>query len=179
METKRSLFSDLWRYLPLAGLANEYHPCTEGGVVPLPFIQAQKHLIKEGSLDAEPHPVLEPPKRSLLGYMQGYSSLPLRDRALICLRSAYLCKARHLMPALAIMAMDHGLCSSDIGLIANGRFAPGWRRWDQVLISTEDDIYKKQAVSEKLWQILTKKYTEEQILDLVLCTAAFHLCISH
>ena len=176
MDRLRTLFGDIWRYLPLARLANEYHPCTEGGVIPVPFIATQKALIESMSTGLDDNPVLDRPKRSFTSYMQGYSALPLRDRALVCLRSAHLCKARHLMPAIASMAMDHGLRSSDIQLICNGRFAPGWSRWDHTLICATDDIFKRQSISPKLWKTLIKKYSNNQIFDLVLCSASFHLC---
>ena len=178
MEQLRNLFGDIWRYLPLAGLANEYHPCTEGGVVPVPFIQAQKALMESIPTEFNDNPALLPPKRSFTSYMQGYSSLPLRDRALVCLRSAHLCNARHLMPAIASMAMDHGLRSSDVQLICNGRFAPGWSRWDHTLICAMDEIFKRHSISPKLWKTLSKKYSANQIFDLMLCTASFHLCTS-
>ena len=176
MERLRNLLGDLWRFLPLAGLANEYHPCTEGGVIPVPFIQAQKVLIEAMTRQNSNPPELAAPRRSFRAYMQGYSSLPLRDRALICLRSAHLAKARHLMPALVTMAMDHGLRSSDIQLICNGRFAPGWSRRDHLLICATDDVFRSQGVSPNLWKNLSKIYHGGQIFDLVLCTAAFQLC---
>ena len=176
MEPLRNLLGDLWRFLPLAGLANEYHPCTEGGVIPVPFIQAQKVLVEAMARENGDAPVLEPPRRSFRAYMQGYSSLPLRDRALVCLRSAHLSKARHLMPPLAIMALDHGLRSSDVQLICNGRFAPGWSRRDHLLICATDDVFRCQGVSQKLWKNLSGIYHQGQIFDLVLCTAAFQMC---
>ena len=184
MERLRNMLDDLWRFLPLAGLANEYHPCTEGGVIPVPFIQAQKVLIIQAqkvlieamARESGTMPALEEPRRSFRAYMQGYGSLPLKDRALICLRSAHLSKARHLMPQLAIMALDHGLSSSDIQLISNGRFAPGWSRREHLLICATDEVFRNQGVNEKLWKNLSKIYDQGQIFDLVLCTAAFQLC---
>lgn len=176
MEPLRNLLGDLWCFLPLAGLANEYHPCTKGGVIPVPFIQAQKVLIETPAYMGASLPVLEEPRRSLQTYMQGYSSLPVRDRALICLRSAHLSKARHLMPSLTAMAIDHGLRSSDVQLIRNGRFAPGWSRRDHLLICATDDIFRNHGVSQKLWKNLSNIYHQGQIFDLVLCTAAFQLC---
>ena len=176
MERLRNMLGDLWRFLPLAGLANEYHPCTEGGVIPVPFIQAQKVLIEAMTRESDNLPVLEEPRRSFRAYMQGYSSLPLRDRALICLRSAHLSKARHLMPSLASMALDHGLRSSDVQLICNGRFAPGWSRRDHLLICATDEIFRQQGVTPKLWKNLSKIYHGGQIFDLLLCTVAFQLC---
>ncbi len=173
----RTLFGDIWRYLPLAGLANEYHPCTEGGVIPVPFIQAQKTIIQSMSVKNRDKHALEPPKLSFAVYLRQHSSIPVRDRALVCLRSAHLCKTRHLMPQVAAMALDHGVLASDIQLISSGRLAPGWSRWDHTLICTVDDIFKHQAISAKLWRILIKKYTVSQILDLILCSASFHLCI--
>ena len=176
MEKLRALLGLIWRSLPMAGLANEYHPCTEGGVIPVPFIQAQKTLIDSLNQRHSYEPLLAVPRRSFRAYMQGYSSLPLHDRALVCLRSAHLCRARHLMPALNAMALDHGLRPSDIQLICSGRFAPGWSRREHLLICATDEIFRSQEISARLWNNLSRIYHEGQIFDLVLCTAAFHLC---
>lgn len=177
MEQLRILLGDLWCFLPLAGLANEYHPCTEGGVIPVPFIQAQKALLNTSTCQNSDTPSLEPPQRNFRTYMQGYGTLPLQDRDLICLRSAHLARARHLMPALAAMALDHGLRPSDIQLICNGRFAPGWSRREHLLICAIDEVFRSQSVSPKLWKNLSRIYHEGQIFDLVLCSAAFQLCL--
>ena len=177
MEKLRTFFSTLWQLLPSAGLASEYHPAVEGGAIPIPFIVSQRVLLADAVPETFNAPELAPPKRSFTAYMQGYSSLPVRDRSLCALRSAHLCGARHLVPDIARCALDTGLQSSDITLAVNGHSSPGWSRQENLILQVTEELYRTQGISPKLWEELKRIYKPQQILDLLLCCAAFHLCV--
>ena len=76
------------------------------------------------------------------------------------------------------MALDHGLQPSDIQLIPLGRYAPGWSIKEQLLIRATDDLNKKQGLDVKIWKKLRTYYSHGQILDIIFCAGAFHLCES-
>ncbi|WP_252179398.1 hypothetical protein [Endozoicomonas sp. 4G] len=178
MTKLRTFLGSLWQILPEAGLASEYHPAVAGGAISIPFIQSQKFLLQEDFPEPLPSsPELAKPARSFTSYMQGYSSLPLKDRALVALRSAYLCNARHLTPVIAQCALDTGLQASDVQMVAHGHLAPGWNSHQRLILRTTEELYKKQTISSANWTALVKIYTPQQILDLVLCIASFHLCV--
>ncbi|MGB1271999.1 MAG: hypothetical protein ACPG5T_08000, partial [Endozoicomonas sp.] len=109
-------------------------------------------------------------------YLSGYSRLPLRDRALITLRSAHLSGANHLLASLALTALDHGLQPSDIQLIKTGHQAEGWTKRETLLLQAVNDLHYQQKISQKLWKTLSQVYDPGQILDFTLCSGAFHLC---
>ena len=122
-------------------------------------------------------PDLEPPARCFTGYMQGYTSLPVRDRALSALRSAHLAGARHLIPDIARCALDAGLQNSDLELVAKGQISNGWTTQEVLVLRVAEDLYQKQTISEERWTQLKRIYKPQQIMDLFLCCAAFHLCV--
>ena len=177
MERLRPFFSSLWQLLPSAGLASEYHPAIDGGAIPIPFIVSQRILLNDMAHELEQTPQLETPLRSFTSYMRGYSSLPVRDRSLGALRSAHLAGARHLIPDIASCAMDAGLQASDIELVARGHLSPGWSKQETLVMKVAEDLYQNQCISESLWKQLKRIYRPQQILDLLFCCAAFHLCI--
>lgn len=177
MERLRTFFITLWQLLPSAGLASEYHPAIEGGAIPIPFIGSQRILLTDSSEIPVTAPELAAPKRSFTAYMQGYTSLPMRDRALCALRSAHICGARHLLPDIARCALDTGLQNSDIAMAAKGHSSPGWSKQETLVLKVTEELYKKQSISPKHWQELKRTYKPQQILDLLLCCAAFHLCV--
>ncbi len=144
--------------------------------MPCPISWSQTGIEGIHSLGNENKPQIDKPAMIFASYVRGYSSLPLNERALVALRSAHLSKAKHLLPGIEMMALDHGLKPSDIRFIANGRFAPGWNQRAQTLIQATDDLYKKQSIEPRLWKKLQNLYKNEQILDIILCAAAFHLC---
>ncbi|WP_263080191.1 carboxymuconolactone decarboxylase family protein [Endozoicomonas sp. Mp262] len=176
MYNLRLFLSSLWKYLAAAELASDYHPHGDS--------KQYRHTLKKplASMQAildrhhQVRPRLDKPAKSFAQYVRGYSSLPLNDRALVALRSAYLNKAHYLLPGIVAAALDHGLTPSDIKLIANGRFAPGWSHKEQLLIQVTDDLYRKQKIELRTWKRLCHFYSPDQILDIVLSAAAFHLC---
>ncbi|WP_448217638.1 carboxymuconolactone decarboxylase family protein [Endozoicomonas sp. 2B-B] len=178
MKKLRTFLGSLWQILPEAGLASEYHPAVPGGPIPIPFIKSQKSLLKE-DFPGRPanSPELDKPARSFISYIQGYSSLPMRDRALVALRSAYICNTRHLIPDIAQCALDTGLKASDVQMVSRGHLAPGWDNKQRLLLKTTEELYKEQIISPENWKELKKIYTPQQILDLVFCIASFHLCV--
>ena len=177
MERLRTFFATLWQLLPAAGLASEYHPAVEGGAIPVPFIVSQRILLADATVLPISAPVLAAPKRNFTAYMQGYSSLPMRDRALCALRSAHICGARHLLPDIARCALDAGLQNSDIAMAAKGLSSPGWSKQEILILRVTEELYRKQVISPKYWQELKRIYKPQQILDLLFCCAAFHLCV--
>ncbi|OED50561.1 hypothetical protein ACH42_00880 [Endozoicomonas sp. (ex Bugula neritina AB1)] len=177
MERLRTFFCSLWKTLPNAGLSSEYHPSINGGAIPIPFIVSQRILLDHPKDKLNAAPQLQPPHRSFTCYMQGYSSLPLRDRSLGALRSAYLAGARHLIPDIARCAFDTGLQASDITLATKGHTSPGWSRQEHLILRIAEDLYRNESISKHHWRELQKVYKPQQILDLMLCCAAFHLCV--
>ena len=177
MERLRTFFNSLWQLLPSAGLASEYHPSIDGGAIPIPFIVSQRILMNDLSHQLKQAPRLDAPMRSFTCYMQGYTSLPVRDRSLGALRSAHLSGARHLIPDIARCALDSGLRSSDIELVAKGHLTSGWTAQESLVMRVAEDLYCNQSISEQHWQQLKRIYKPQQILDLLLCCAAFHLCV--
>lgn len=178
MYNLRAFLTLLWRQLAVAGLASGHHPDYRkppSAAAPRSPVGLQAILDRHHQII----PRLDQPIKSLPCYLLGYSRLPLTDRALITLRSAHISKAHYLLPGLVANALDHGLTPSDIKLIARGRQAPGWSARERLLIQITDDLYRKRMIMPVHWKRLRRLYHPDQILDIVLNAAAFHLCTRH
>ena len=176
MDRLRTFFNTLWGLLPDAGLASELHPTLHGGYLPIPFIGTQKRLLNEPPDNNHQPMVLQPPFISFYSYMKGYTSLPVRDRSLAALRSAQLCGARHLIPDITRRALDAGLQTSDIELALQGQLSRGWTSQETIVMQVAESLFFQQNINTEQWQQLHKIYKPQQILDLLFCCAAFHLC---
>lgn len=167
-------FNLIWKLLPVANiplnLPNSVN--VEGQT------QLTKHSKKNNT--TEPHrPRLAKPKRSLSTYIRCFSRIPLRERALIILRSAHLQGAFSLSSPFISCAIDHGLRNSDIELIKIGHKAAGWNKQESLVIRTVDNLHQHQHISLNQWRALSRTYDTGQIFDLVIYSAAFHLsCFS-
>ncbi|MDD7803995.1 MAG: hypothetical protein PUP46_00120 [Endozoicomonas sp. (ex Botrylloides leachii)] len=168
----------LWQVLPAAHLTSSSHLCRKIRPLSQALKKAEVRDVT-ASITVEDSllvPRLDKPSRSFACYVKGYSCLGLTDRALVALRSAHLSKMLHALPDITLAALDYGLQPSDIKLIINGRYAPGWSLKEQLLIKVTDDLYKKGELDEKVWKRLTALYSYNEILDIIFCIAAFHLC---
>ena len=162
----RECLSTLWQQLRAIHLLN-HHPPTQKNHPRIYFAPKSSH---------DSAPALAPPTRNFAAYVRGYSTLPLTDRALIALRCCYLAKAVHLLPGITLAALDCGLQPSDTRLIIKGCYAPGWSTKEQLLIRVSDELYQKNRIGLRTWQQLETFYNSTQLLDLIFCAGAFHLC---
>lgn len=177
MYDSRLFFNLLWKSLSPAGLASGDHFCLNVNKPLLAIVGNSKSSASSLARGNEScYSRLDKPLRSFSAYVKGYGSLSVKERLLVALRSAHLGKARYLLPELSLTAIDCGLRPSDVQFVVHGRHAPGWSLKEQLLIRVADDLYNKNGLEERVWEKLLKLYSHVQILDIIFCASAFHLC---
>lgn len=100
-------------------------------------------------------------------YLSTASTLSARQRALLILRSAWLCGSVHLWAAHVRRARQSGLSAADIHRIAAGAQAAGWNDIDAVLLTIADQLFASAAISDAAWRSLTAVADVQHCLDVV------------
>lgn len=167
------LFNLIWKLLPTANIQ-----CNIANLKNLQYQNRLKQCSESSELKSH-YPRIDKPKRTLSTYLHRLSRIPLRERALVILRSAHLHGALNANSPLISSAIDHGLSNSDIQLIKVGHNAAGWNKHESLVIRTVDNLHLHQQMSPNQWRALSRTYDPGQIFDLVIYSAAFHLtCFS-
>jgi alkylhydroperoxidase family enzyme len=108
-------------------------------------------------------------------YVLEESELPPRDRELLILRAACLCQAEYEWSHHAISGKQAGLTDKEILCIMEGPNAKGWSSFDAALLRAVDELHKNMFISDLTWDALARRYTEQQLVDLVFTVGLYSL----
>jgi 4-carboxymuconolactone decarboxylase len=111
----------------------------------------------------------------VLVYVLQESTLPPRDKELLILRIAWLCRAEYEWSHHSISGKQAGLSSQAILRITKGPNAKGWTPFDAALLQAVDELRKDACISDSTWIALAEKYSEQQLMDLVYTVGVYNL----
>ena len=116
--------------------------------------------------------------RLLMGFIRRLwvnSSIPLRDRELVVLRTTWLCQSPYAWSEHVRIAQSQGIDHADIQRVADGPDAAGWDEFDRAIVRAVDQLHATATVSDEAWQVLATRYTEEQLLEFPMLAGLYHL----
>ena len=100
-------------------------------------------------------------------FVRNYT-IPLRDKELLILRTAWLSRGDYVWGRHNVMGQNAGLTDEEIQRITRGPDAPGWSDFDATLLRAADGLHLSRFVSETTWDALAERYTQEQLVEVVL-----------
>lgn len=95
------------------------------------------------------------------------SGVPARDKELLILRTAWLCRADYPWAGHFSGGKRVGFTDEEISRITKGPDAKGWSSFDAVLLRAADQLHSDQFITDPTWKALAERYNERQLLDLV------------
>ena len=107
-------------------------------------------------------------------YVEGSSSsLAPRERELLILRTAWLCRDNYVWSPHAANGLRAGLTAEDLDRITNGPDAKGWNAFDAALLRAADELHKDQFISDATWKTLAERYNNKQLLDTIFAVGEY------
>lgn len=103
------------------------------------------------------------------------STVPVRDRELVILRTGWRCRAEYEWGQHVIIARATGLSDEEIHRVTTGPDAPGWDPFDATLLRAADELHDDQVVTDATWRALGERYSVEQLMDLVFTIGQYTL----
>ena len=119
------------------------------------------------------HPVLAENILPFERYISTESTLSPRHRALLILRTAWLCRSEYVWAQHAAGARAAGVTDAELTRIARGPEAAGWDPFEAVLLRAADELYVDSFVSDGTWTALAAKYGTREVMDAVFTVAEF------
>ena len=151
---------------------------TEARVPPLPeaeWTDEQRTLVEKYAPDGNPGnalrtlirvPALADRVFPLLTYVANDSTLSLRHRALLILRTAWLAQNANLWATPASRAGEAGLTAEEVRRVAEGP-TDGWSEFEGVLIGLADELFRNSSVTDQTWEALSERYDLHNLMDAV------------
>ena len=100
-------------------------------------------------------------------FVRNYT-IPLRDKELLILRTAWLSRGDYVWGRHNVMGQDAGLTPGEIERIAEGPDASGWSDFDAALLRAADELHTSRFISGATWDALADEYTQDQLVEVVL-----------
>jgi alkylhydroperoxidase family enzyme len=108
------------------------------------------------------------------GYVEGSSSsLPARERELLILRTAWLCRDNYVWSPHAAGGMRAGLTAEELDRITKGPEAKGWSAFDAALLRAADELHEHQFIADSTWTALAARYNNKQLLDAIFAVGEY------
>ena len=103
------------------------------------------------------------------------SSLPIKEREILILRTGWLCNSKYEWAQHSLIGMRVALSEEEILRIKEGPDAEGWSSFESLLLRAADELYVDSFISDSTWEDLAKKYNTQQLLDVVFTVGQYNL----
>ncbi|HZU60172.1 MAG TPA: carboxymuconolactone decarboxylase family protein, partial [Solirubrobacteraceae bacterium] len=101
--------------------------------------------------------------------------LPARDRELLILRTAVLCRAEYEWGQHRLIGLSAGLSESEVERVHDGEDAPGWDDFDATLLRAADELHTQARISDATWERLAARYDERQLIEIPMLVGHYHM----
>jgi 4-carboxymuconolactone decarboxylase len=120
------------------------------------------------------HPKLAKRWTVFAGHVLQKQTVPFRERELLILRIGWLNQAEYEWAQHVEIAKRGGISDAEIEQIKQGPKA-GWNEHEAALLQAADDLFNDSVVSDTTWATLSKKYSTQQMLDVVFTIGQYNL----
>jgi 4-carboxymuconolactone decarboxylase len=99
--------------------------------------------------------------------------LPARDREVLVLRTAWLCRAGYEWAHHLHAAREAGMSADEIAVIAGGH--PDAAGDDGPLLRAADELHEHRALSDATWTALRERYGDRELIEVVFLCGTYQL----
>jgi len=101
--------------------------------------------------------------------------LPGRDRELLILRTAWLCKAEYEWGQHVLIGRASGITDDEIERIPVVEISDEWSPLDAALLRAVDELHEQQAISDETWAVLADAYSYRQLIEVCMVVGQYHM----
>jgi alkylhydroperoxidase family enzyme len=102
-------------------------------------------------------------------------TLPGRDRELLILRTAWLCRAEYEWGQHVLLGRHAGITDDEIDRIPDEAISEEWSDHDQALLRAADELHADSVISDATWKRLAETYDYKQLIEVCMIVGQYHL----
>jgi alkylhydroperoxidase family enzyme len=107
------------------------------------------------------------------GHILGKSTLPVRERELVILRTGWRCKSQYEFHQHTRIGLACGLTPEEIAKLT--RSADEWSGLDGLLVRASDELHDDQMIEDATWTGLKEHFDDKQMIDLIFTIGQYTL----
>jgi alkylhydroperoxidase family enzyme len=101
--------------------------------------------------------------------------LPARDRELLILRTAWLCRSPYEWGQHVRLAKAADISDEEIERVVAGPSAPEWAAFERTLLTAADELHDDACISDRTWAELVERYDEKQLIEVPMLVGHYHM----
>jgi 4-carboxymuconolactone decarboxylase len=101
--------------------------------------------------------------------------LPVRDRELLILRTAWLTRCRFQWAYHEPVVRELGMSAEEIQRIIDGPEASGWSELDAALLRAVDELHADADIGDDTWAVLRARYDDLELIEIPVVVGQYHL----
>ena len=105
------------------------------------------------------------------------TSLPLRERQIAIMRTAWVCQSRYMWSSHLRTSLRRGLEPQLFAALQAGASDPYFTEFERAVIHATEDLVRDRLVSDTHWKALAHQWSNKQLLDF-LFTVGTYVCIA-
>ncbi|TKJ35167.1 carboxymuconolactone decarboxylase family protein [Blastococcus sp. CCUG 61487] len=109
------------------------------------------------------------------GQLLSSGRLSHRDRELLILRSAWLCRAEYEWGHHVPLAQRAGLTEEQVAAVAAGPTDPSWDADDALLLTAVDELHADSRVSQATYEALSRRFDTAEVIELLMVVGQYHM----
>ena len=121
------------------------------------------------------HPKLLKRWASFGGTLMFGGALPGRDRELLILRTAWLCKAEYEWGQHVLIGRAAGITDEEIERIPGAEISSEWSPLDRALLRAADELHERSVISDETWEALAGDYDYQQLIEVCMVVGQYHM----
>jgi 4-carboxymuconolactone decarboxylase len=102
-------------------------------------------------------------------------TLPPRERELLILRTAWLCRAEYEWGQHVDIGAAAGVTEAEIERIHSSGPSGEWSVSDRALLTAVDELHEDARISDDTWATLSEKYDYQQLIEICMVIGQYHL----
>ncbi|MBY8984484.1 MAG: carboxymuconolactone decarboxylase family protein [Candidatus Lokiarchaeota archaeon] len=107
-----------------------------------------------------------------------HSDIPPREKEIIILRAAWLCKSEYEWEHHLFGGKRAGLTDVDIRRIKEGSGAEGWEPFEAALVRAVEELYIDNFIKDLTWEILAERFEPNQLIEIIFIVGYYSLLAS-
>ena len=121
------------------------------------------------------NPELNRVRSPFVTYVMNSTCLPLRDRELAILRTAWKCGADFMWAMHTEIGLQCGLTQDEVERVGAGPDHPQWTPEEAAVMRSMDELHDHSRIADPTWQVLAGRYDNAQLIELITLAGSYHV----
>ncbi|HLN16314.1 MAG TPA: carboxymuconolactone decarboxylase family protein [Acidimicrobiales bacterium] len=121
------------------------------------------------------NPELYRVRTPFVSYVKDSTCLPLRDRELAILRTAWMCGADFMWAMHNEIGLQCGLTQVEIERVGAGPDHPAWTPEEAAVLRSMDELHDQSRIADATWRVLAGTYDNRQLIELITLAGSYHV----